>query len=56
MEDARIEEALQACEAALHCLNQWEQNFIASVREQFDREGWLSDSQQDKLEQIGQKV
>jgi regulator of sigma D len=44
------------CETRDDKLSEWEQGFIQSVREQFDRRGSLSDKQLEILNNIWEKV
>lgn len=44
------------CENRDDKLLEWEQGFIQSVREQFDRRGSLSEKQHETLEKIWEKV
>lgn len=43
---------LDALEEQPRKLTKWELDFTASLREQFDRKGWLSDRQIEILERI----
>jgi hypothetical protein len=52
----RIGEVIEACSENLNLLNQWEQGFIESVSDQWDRNHYLSENQLEKLEQIYLKV
>jgi hypothetical protein len=48
----QIADMLQRSEDNLNALNHWEVSFIESIRDQFDRNGYLSENQLDKLESI----
>lgn len=47
-----IEEMLASCTDHIFKLSDWEQDFLISVQDQFERNGDLSQKQVDKLEQI----
>lgn len=44
------------CEAREEKLTEWEQGFIQSIREQFDRRGSLSERQREILDKIWERV
>lgn len=44
------------CENRDDKLTEWEQSFIQSIREQYDRRGSLSDKQREILEKIWERV
>ena len=44
------------CEKRGDKLSEWEQNFIQSIREQFDRRGSISEKQDEILNKIWEKV
>jgi len=46
------EEWLEACEEYAERLTKWEQDFVESLREQWDRRGSLSERQLEILERI----
>ncbi len=50
--DAAIRHMLQELESLGHNLTAWEQRFLESVMDQFDRTGSLSDKQKSVLERI----
>ena len=51
-----IESKLETCESDIERLNAWEQNFLESVRDEFDRKGMLSPGRVSKLEEVYQKA
>lgn len=61
---AKIEQMLDDCENAMTVHKQnggpnyymWELDFLASVREQFDERGRLTDVQREKLEELWDKI
>lgn len=52
----KIDEVYAAIELELHRLSKWEQDFIESTKDQWDREAWLSEGQLEHLEKIYIKV
>ena len=52
----RIQEVLDQCSEEADRLNKWEQGFLESVIDQYDRTGYLSGAQLEKLEQIHCKL
>ena len=51
-----IESKLETCENNIERLNAWEQNFLESVRDEFDRKATLSPGRVSKLEEVYQKA
>lgn len=51
-----IEQMIDDCQNWQKKMNEWEQNFIASISQQYDERGTLSPAQHDKLESIWEKV
>ena len=51
-----IDTYIKDCENRESKMSPWEQSFIQSIREQFDRTESLSRDQNEKLEQIWDKV
>ena len=47
-----VEHYLRTIEEEGRNLNKWEQDFVESVREQFDERGTVSDKQEEILERI----
>ena len=47
---------IKDCENRESKLNDWERGFVQSIREQFDRTGGLSPTQNEKLEEIWDRV
>jgi hypothetical protein len=56
LDPTRLEEVFKSIEENLDRFTQWEQRFIESTRDQFDRTGSLSDKQMEVLEKIYLKV
>ena len=54
MPDIKIQ--LEVCESDMDNLNDWEQEFIESISDQFTRTGELSPKQKARLQQIYDKV
>lgn len=52
MLEKEIPDYLESAQAAMYRLNQWEQEFIESISDQFTQRGSLSEAQMEKLEQI----
>ena len=53
----QIEQVLSACEDNTERLSEWERDqFIPSLRDQFDRYGRITEKQQEILDRIYQKV
>jgi hypothetical protein len=63
-ETDEIERPLSDCESALDIpksrggpgFNDWEKEFLGSIREQFDDKGWLTSPQVDKLRQLWDRI
>jgi hypothetical protein len=51
-----IDQLIADCERRDDKLSEWEQGFIQSVRELFDRRGSLSDKQLETLNNIWEKI
>ena len=52
-----VESVLSACEDSSERLSSWERDqFLPSIRDQFDRLGRITEKQQEILDQIYQKV
>lgn len=51
-----IDQYIKDCENRESKMSPWEQNFVQSIREQFDRSGSLSPLQNERLEEIWDKV
>ena len=56
LDPKRLHEVFASISENMQSLSKWEQNFIESVSDKYDRRGWLSDNEMDKLEQIYLKV
>lgn len=64
MSKSRTTEMLTDCENVANIpkerggpgFNEWEKEFLESLREQFDRNGSLTDKQLEKLEELWDKV
>ena len=54
MED--VETILSDCESRKSKLSPWEADFIASIREQFDRRGSISEKQSEVLNKIWDRI
>lgn len=52
LDPERIDEVIEACQDNSDRLNAWENGFLESVADQWERNRELSDDQIDKLEQI----
>jgi hypothetical protein len=58
---AKTEQMLEDCESAMTVrggtnYDMWELDFLASIREQFDDRGRLTDVQREKLEELWDKI
>ncbi len=51
-----IGQMIEDCQNWQMKMNEWEQNFVQSIDEQYTKKGYLSPAQMDKLEMIWQKV
>lgn len=51
-----IEQLICDCEEREEKLTPWELTFIASIRDKYDRDGVLSDNQEEKLNQIWERI
>lgn len=51
-----IDQYIKDCESRESKLSPWEQTFVQSIREQFDRSGGLSPKQNERLEEIWDKI
>jgi hypothetical protein len=56
IEQDDIDTCIKDCENRESKMSPWEQEFIQSIREQFDRSGGLSPRQNETLEKIWEKV
>lgn len=52
MDDTEIRDNLETAMCSMHRLNQWEQDFIESINDQFTNRGTLTEAQMAKLESI----
>jgi len=52
----RIKDMLDACDGFLDDMSEWEQQFVESVTEQFERSGSLSPKQVEILEGIYERL
>lgn len=56
MADDDIAQMIEDCEARDSKLSEWEQQFIDSIGRQLSRTGSLSPKQQERLEQIWERI
>lgn len=52
LDPTRIGEVLDSCTDNMSCLSKWEQNFVESLVDQWNRRHSLSDRQKEILERI----
>lgn len=52
----RIREVIESCESEIENLTKWEQSFVESISDQYERSGRLSDRQLEILERIYLKI
>jgi hypothetical protein len=53
---SRLQDVFDGLEENIEKLTKWEQNFLESVKDQWERNGTLSDSQLETLEKLWMKV
>ena len=52
LDPKRVGEVIEACVDYLDRLTDWEQGFITSIADQWERKCWLSEAQLERLEKI----